>query len=292
MTRSFVTCRNFGQMGNQLFQVATTLAYAWDCNADAFFPELHKVEDRISYNRERLFFRVDSSMPPRPAKHLFRESSYCSSQRPPLFCDDLLLDGYFQSWRHFDHHRSRILETFAPSETIEHKLEAKYGNLLKHPQTVAIHLRTWNKQLHDLKLHAFLGFDYYAEAIRHFSSGALFIVFSDRIKWSKYHLQKRFPNVRFHFAEGNDGIEDCFLQSLCQHQIICNSSFSWWGAYLNRNPDKIVIAPKYRVDPVKEPNFPVDDYYPLSWIKLQTRFDETYPEDMESHADIFQSLNG
>ncbi len=292
MTQPFVTCQLFGQMGNQMFQTAATLSYAWDYNAMAVFPELHKTEDRISYNREKLFFRLDSSMPTRPLKHLFQETSYCSSERPPSFCEDLLLSGYFQSWRHFDHHRDKILKIFAPSEEIEKKLQTKYEALLKHPKTVAIHLRTWLKHLHESKRHSFMGFDYYKEAMEHFDPDSLFVVFSDRINWSKHHLTKRFPQARFYFVEGNDGVEDCFLMSQCKHQIISNSTFSWWAAYLNQNPDKIVIAPKHRVCPSIEPHFPVNDYYPLSWKKLLTQFNDPYPDDMESHGDIFQSLNG
>ena len=288
----FVTCQLFGQMGNQLYQVATTLAYALDYGLMPYFPDLWRKEDRISYNRERLFFRLNASKLPGPIQSVFREKIYYSADRPPPFYSGLLLSGYFQSWRHFDHHREEILKILAPSTTIEHYLKTKYSDLLENPRTVAIHVRTQNQRSHELRLHPFIGLSYYEEAIRLFPKDSLFVVFSDRINWCKHHFSKHFSNRSMVFIEGNDGVEDCFLMSKMQHQIICNSTFSWWGGYFNQNPKKQVVSPKYWRDPHFQPNFPTSDYFPKDWNLLSTTFNLPYPKDMESFQDTFQSVNG
>ena len=72
----FVTCRISGQLANNLNQIATTLAYAWDYGADPFFPELNKSEWNISYNRDRFFFRLNYSFPPRGLLSIYNEYAH------------------------------------------------------------------------------------------------------------------------------------------------------------------------------------------------------------------------
>ena len=79
--------------------------------------------------------------------------------------------------------------------------------------------------------------EYYSQAMKHFPD-TNFIVFSDDIQWCK----ENFKGEEFTFIEEDDYIE-LYLMSMCRHNIIANSSFSWWGSYLNQNEDKIVIAP-------------------------------------------------
>ncbi|MBF8263342.1 MAG: hypothetical protein HW387_1007 [Parachlamydiales bacterium] len=282
MSAPLVTCRIFGQMGNQLFQIATTLAFAWDHGAIAVFPELHKKEDRIAYNRDRIFHRLNTSMPPRPFINGFNEKNAYSPLRIP-FKKDLVLCGYFQSWKHFHHHRDQLLTTFAPSEKILDKLHRKYQDLLELPNTVAVHVRTHNKKLHDIKLHPFMGFDYFQNAMDSFPEDAQFVVFSERMGWCKKNFHEKCI-----FIEGNDGIEDFFLMSMMKHVIIANSSYSWWAAYLNQNPNKIIVAPQSFVDPVPDPRFPAkqnnlfnnEDVYFPDWKLIPVNFSEPYPFDM------------
>jgi hypothetical protein len=112
---SYVTCQLFGQLGNQLYQTSATLSYAWDLGAIPVFPAMQYVEaDGVSYNRERIFHRLDSSEPPRPFLNVFKESELCIAEKIP-FQKDLILSGHFLSWKHFHHYRDRLLATFAPS---------------------------------------------------------------------------------------------------------------------------------------------------------------------------------
>jgi hypothetical protein len=91
--------------------------------------------------------------------------------------------------------------------------------------------------------HAFPGIAYYERAVSLFPEDSLFIICSDDIKWCKNHLSHLSKNLIF--IEGNIHTHDFYLMSLCKHNIISNSTFSWWAAYLNPNPDKITVTPDH-----------------------------------------------
>lgn len=287
---AIVTCHLSGQLGNQLFVTATTLAYAWDYNATPYFPDLNLKRDRLSYNRDRIFFRLNANKPPRTVIRKFAEKTWYSSDRIP-FQRDLKLIGAFQSWKHFDHQRQKLLEIYAPSQADVDYLHAKYSDLISNPNTVAIHVRTFNKALHNCKAFPFLGLKYYEEAIKLFPSDSIFVVFSDRINWCKKHFEKLSGN--FIFIEGNDGVQDLFLMSMMKNIITANSSFSWWAAYLNQNPDKIVVVPQQWKLPsaYATPFDNLEDFYLPQWVIIPNNLNEPYPKDMTAY-DTSQSLDG
>ena len=290
-TAPFVTCELYGQLGNQMFQVAATLAYAWDYNAIPIFPELNRLDHRIAYNRDRLFFRLDPSPIPIPITKVFAESEWSSPNRIPFYADNLRLKGYFISWAHFHHHRDRLLQVLAPSEALLAKLKAKYRNLIAHPNTVSIHVRTFNEEQHRHGLHHFLGMGFYQKAIDLFPSDTIFVVFSDRINWCKMHFLPL--GKHFVFIEENDAIEDLFLMAMMKHHIIANSTFSWWGAYLNQNPDKKIVAPlswhhpNYGTFPPPQPN----QIYFDDWITVSPDYSESYPQDIAKYDKRSQSID-
>ena len=91
-----------------------------------------------------------------------------------------------------------------------------------------------------------LPFDYYDKAIKFLTDNIknpAFYIFSDDIEWVKNNFKIDFPSVYIQNALDKD-YEDMRLMSQCKHHIIANSTFSWWGAWLDTNPDKIVIAPE------------------------------------------------
>lgn len=99
---------------------------------------------------------------------------------------------------------------------------------------------------------------YYDDAIKMFP-GDKFLVFSDDIEWCR----QNFVGDEFEFSEGKTEIEDMNLMAACKHNIIANSTFSWWAAWLNNNPHKIVVVPEKWAYTDKQPTA-----IPLSWIKL------------------------
>lgn len=285
-----------GQLGNQLFEVAATLAFAWDHNMEPIFPGLHHTDFNIPINHERIFFRLNSSALPRPIRYTFDQyQNYAKIDIPVR--PDQMLRGYFHTWKYFDHRRDEILDIFAPlPEELEY-LQTKHEELLTHPLTVAVHVRTFNKKWS--KIFPFVGLDYYERAMNLFPADALFVVFSDRINWCKHHFAEfDRPMV---FIDDQDHIQDLYLMSLMKHNIIGNSTFSWWGAYLNRNPDKIVVAPDTHLHPklvlrfktnkdLKElptPNMP-------DWIVLPVDYDyiiTPYPADIRDYDAYSKSID-
>lgn len=289
--KPLISCNFYGQLGNQFFTIAAVLGYAWDYQALPIFPGLNTPKNRTSYNRDKVFFRLDASNPPRPFSHIYRtdlDTQWCYHQKIP-FMPDLILDGYFQSWVHFHHHQDRIKKIFAPSVSIENRLKEKYGQLLNHEKIVGIHVRTQSRKTHNEGHHPFWGIAYYEKAIETFSSDSIFLVFSDRINWCKHHFSKL--GNRFIFIEDNDGVEDFFLLTQCKNQILTNSSFSWWAAYLKPSEEGRAIFPNNWRDPHLVPNPPAEYFYLPEWELLECPPKEIYPIDILSYDVCSQSVD-
>lgn len=278
----YVTCDLKGALGNQIFEIATTLAYAWDYGAIPVFPGLYRTDSGLDFNRKNFFFRLDASSAPRPFSTSYTEDSCHSSENIPFQWDQMLY-GFFQAWTRFHHHRDKLLELFAPSEELLDAILAKYGDLVDNSCTVSIHVRTFNERLHNSMYHPFMGMEYFRKALKHFPTNATFVVFSDRINWCKKHFPALGKN--FIFIEGNDSVFDFHLMSLMKHHIISNSSFSWWAAYLNKEPDKIVVAPvslmhpEFFAFPMTHPN----TFYLPDWIMVSPDYYAPYPSDIADY---------
>lgn len=290
-----------GQLGNQMFHSAACLSYAWDHDLIPVFPELNDSINNLSYNKDRIFFRLNSSSSPIPLT--LYETVAPNYEELPQDLTNVYLDGGFFSWKYFDHHRDKIQKIFAPSSEVVNYLQNKYGPLLAQDNTVAVHVRTYSKQVHDEGLH-FVGMPFFEIAMERFPKESLFVVFSDRPNWTKENFQKRFPDKNFVFIEGNDHIEDLYLMSMMKHQILSKSTFSWWAAYLNSNPSKIVIAPLTKglglPTWVKMPIFKVmswfgkkiwinEEYHLPEWETLYYTV-EPYPIDIYAYGDESKSV--
>lgn len=276
---SYVSCHLNGQLGNQLFQISTALAYAWDYGAIPIFPELSRTDFNISFNRDKIFFRLNANNPPVGFKNTYKQPEPHDLNRVP-YSKNLWIDGYFQSWRHFHHHRNELIATFALSDSDKNYLINKYKDLIANPNTVAVHVRTRSSHTHYLS-YPFVGLEYYRKAMELFPEGTTFVIFSDRIQWCKKH----FANFkkRMVFIEGNDLVQDLHLMAMMKNVIICNSTFSWWGAYLNQHEDKVVIAPRHWY----HPNFrnmteeEMGNFYLPDWQLLEQDLNAIFPEDAE-----------
>ncbi len=295
--RPFVTnWMKSGQLGNQLFEIATTLSFAWDHGMEPIFPGLNFTEYDIPKNRERIFFRLNASSLPRKVASTFEQYQNYEKVEIPVRPDQML-KGYFHTWKYFDHHRDKILEIFAPHPEEVEYLQEKHKELLKHPYTVAVHVRTFNKKWS--RTFPFVGLAYYEEAMNLFPEEALFVIFSDRINWCKHHFAKF--NRPMVFIDDQDQIEDLILMSMLKHHIIANSTFSWWGAYLNTNPDKIVVAPSTYLHPKWVLRFSsfgmrVTDMNPNmpGWINLSIDYDHKkvpYPLDIHAYDAVSKSID-
>lgn len=262
--KPFVVGELGGQLGNQMFEIAAALSLAWDNDADAYFPDLiTKTGNNIPNNHKRVFFRINAEPPPRKVQFRYKETMH--PYQPIPFHPDMQISGFFQSEKYFMQHKEKIIDLFMPSDAILSTIQAKYPNILNHPKTVAVHARTYFAEDPSRNCFHFLSEDYFANAMALFpDKDTLFVVCSDQMWWCKFIFKKFTRNIIF--IENNDYLIDFYLMSLCKHNIISNSTFSWWAAYLNRNPDKIVVAPEKWMT-----NRNLEDYdiVPEDWIKVE-----------------------
>ena len=238
--KAYISVESGGQLGNQLFHLSTALAYAKEYDLEPRFPILNEQFNNLSYNRDRIFFRLETT--PAPVSLVGYSVIKPNYEELPRDLRNVNLKGGFFSWKYFNHYRDFILETFAPSRDVLSYIHLKYGDLIASDNTVSVHVRTYSPQIHDEGLH-FVGMRYFEDTLNAFPEDCQFVIFSDRINWCKEHFIQRFPDKKFVFIEGNDHVEDLFLMSMMKHHILSKSTYSWWGAYLNKNPDKIVYAP-------------------------------------------------
>ena len=234
------------ELGNQMFQIAAAVAFALDNGYEPYFPDLSGsswgMEDTYRY----VFWRLNPQQPKGEVQYIYHE--WNEGWKIPIPAQpNMLLQGYYQSEKYFAHHKETILDLFAPSHEVMEYLQTKYSTILEHPNTVAIHVRTYIKDYGHVptpeEFHAFPGVGYYEKAVAMFPEDSLFILCSDHIQWCKDNLSHLAKNLIF--IEGNKHVYDLYLMTQCKHHIMANSTFSWWAVYLNRNPDKKVVTPNY-----------------------------------------------
>lgn len=237
---SFKDLGKMGRLGNQMFQIAATLSYAAKLNVEAKFP-------KWDYN-DLVENKIDDSLTEDDFKKLTPTIETQFNYLPITASDDSYLQGYYQSEKYFRGDKKLLHHHFFPSVDILKQIYKKYSDVLDK-KICSIHVRRGD-YLERADYHTNLGItDYYKDAIKLMNPLVdKFVVFSDDIEWCKsniysYHEQFR-TNKRFVFVEGNSEFFDLSFISLCNHHIIANSSFSWWGAYLGKDSNKRVVAPK------------------------------------------------
>jgi hypothetical protein len=179
------------------------------------------------------------------------------------------LSGVWQSEKYFKAYTDKIRNDFTLSIPLSASAQ-KLKEIITSVNAVSLHVRRGDQvhNSHLLMKHGHLGDDYYKKAVDHMvkntDSPHLFI-FSDEIDWCKEHLKFAIPVTYIQGADLKD-FEELMLMSLCKHNIIAKSSYSWWGAWLNRNPNKIVITPRNRYG--ENSNLRDTDLIPESWIRV------------------------
>jgi hypothetical protein len=221
-------------LGSQLFQIAATLALAWDNNDEAtfnFIEQLQPTQGHRAIHYTDTIYRglwMNTGFTP---SQTYREPSHSFSPIP--YSPFLEIEGFFQSEKYFKHHRDKLLKKFKSSFPY-------YPD-----ERVAIHVRRGD-YLKVSDYHPVCDLDYYQRAIDMFPADTKFLVFSDDIDWCEQSFEgKRFTHYQaIGLISGLGDLDDFYLMSSCHHQIISNSTFSWWASWLNTNPDKRIIAPK------------------------------------------------
>lgn len=289
-----------GGLGNQMFQYAFALCLSAKFNSEIFFDfsyfeDVKKHENVTSRTFELFAFNLeckdtaeqDFAPVKKPdfgkkskntlAKMFPEKFGVNYVQEKHTFCfnkhifnhDYLYYEGYFQNEKYFKHLREALLASFslkAPYRDLDEKNKTVLDKIL-NTNSVSLHIRRGDYVTLDYvtKIHGICGLDYYQRAIEYISKrieNPHFFIFSDDFDWVKENLKIDYPHTFVDFNQ-DKGYLDLELMKHCKHNITANSSFSWWGAWLNENPEKIVISPKKWIAKNKK-----CDVVPKGWIKL------------------------
>lgn len=263
-----VVARNIGRAGNNMFQIAAAIGYARKYGYDWWADE--------SNGHGEPYSAIHNVFPNLPKQKFGRGIRY--HEHPNAFCEqhkqhfndchfnhhdipnmgpDLSLTGFFQSWKYFEHCKDEVKEVF------------KLPHVEGYEDYVSIHVRRGD-YVHHAGSFPPITEDYILEAMSRMP-GLNYLVFSDDIQWCKDLMSGWNANIIF--SEGRSEAEDLSLMASCGHHIIANSSFSWWGAYLGYNPNRIVISPSAETwfGPTAGVKQPVKDLILPEWIQIATR---------------------
>lgn len=245
---------DMGRLGNQMFQIAATIGVAKKHSAKYFF------------RRWRYSQYFENPVPTRPFINLrpwsnYYQPNYSSSKISPGLVS-LSLVGYFQSEIYFKHCENDIRNYFTLKNKWVEYIKNKYPQL--QGDTCSIHVRRGD-YIAKPDCHPIQTLSYYENAAKELYGTNLnninFIICSDDIEWCK----KNFKFSKMTFIEGEVDIIDMFIMSMCGDNIIANSSFSWWSAWLNQNQNRVVAPNNWY-----GPKIPYDskDLYIDDWIRL------------------------
>jgi hypothetical protein len=295
-SNSTIIVRLIGGLGNQMFQYAAARALALRKGAELKLDvsgfetyglrryELgqYPIAATIASTEELAQFGVvfPVSKVRRIWARVFGRGDCASSahyREPHFFFDPqlarqalpLFMDGYWQSERYFADIAPLLLQELTPPAPFEAE-NAALADQITGSNAVSLHVRRGDyvTNAHTNAYHGVCSLDYYKAAIEHMRehvpSPHLF-VFSDDAEWTKANLASDLPTTYVIANPPERGFRDLQLMSLCQHHIIANSSFSWWGAWLNSNPNKIVVAPKIWFSAGDNDT---RDLVPSEWVQL------------------------
>lgn len=268
-----------GGLGNQMFQYAFYIRLKKEHPLSLFLFDIEKAQcNHFGYELDKVFY-IDSIKQARNYRRLKRhwpkietsfhtikqENSLKYSSKPFLsHYFGTIYEGFWQSEKFFLPVAPIVRNDFSFQEDILNKKTKEVSALLNNSNSVSVHIRRGDYLQHT-GVFGLCSKEYYEKAIYYIKekvSTPFFVFFSDDIEWVKNNIKCE-NAIYISWNNGEDSWQDMYLMSQCQHNIIANSSFSWWGAWLNNNPQKIVIAPKQWF--LTSNNY---DIIPESWEKL------------------------
>ena len=263
---NLISCNLMGGLGNQLFQAA------------------HAIAKGITHNREVVF--VPRSWTPMQGRqtenylnNIFRNLKFVDNidgfekvGEGPFEYSEVLVketntvfDGYFQSSKNFSPHYDAIRNIFSPTVEFKNEMFEKHPEL-NQDNTLSIHIRRGDCFMNP-DIHPIATEKYVERAVNEVGEYSHVFVFSDDREWVKENL--KFTNVTY--VEDEDHRE-MWLMSLCKNNIIVNSTFSWWGSFLNQNPNKKVVAPSMWFGPRGPRNY--NDLYEPYWKVIEVKYED------------------
>lgn len=298
-----IACNIMGGLGNQLFQIFASMAYALENNVKLVFPYEYKILARHTYwetflselnffttkNENNLVSNYDISLFPR-----YVEPSPRYTSIPKFGSSNVFLSGYFQSYKYFHSARSTLFKMIRLDKKKE-MVKQKYSHLFTDARCIdgntgtddatetdyiAIHFRMgdYKKLRH---YHPVMNYEYYHDALTYIMENkqktvktrALYFCESEDNEYVAGKIGKlhsTFSDIEF--VKVDDTIKDyeqVLIMSCLTHYIIPNSTFSWWGAYFNESNDKIVCYPSVWFGEAYEHTHDSSDLIPPEWVKIK-----------------------
>jgi len=281
-----VSIRLMGGLGNQLFQLFTVIAYGIEYTKTVVLPyvrELHVGTVRSTYwdtfligLRELTTYNTNSNetnssllqMP------LYKEKHFHYTEIPKLKDTRTLLFGYYQSYKYFEKYNDTI-QNMIGLHTQQSVIKDEYHDLFLDKETISMHFRLGDyKDIQES--HPLLTLNYYYNAICNITTNQeksyrilYFCQKNDNMDVLRIIscLSSRFPTLEF--VKVDDSIDDwkqLLVMSICSHNIIANSTYSWWAAWFNMNENKIVCYPNVWFGPVITHD--TSDLFPSNWTKI------------------------
>lgn len=254
-----------GRLGNQMFQYAALKGISRNVGADICIPKYNDpMNDGIgNMLRTELFdsfdLNVNINLLDNGHAPVVQERFFHFDEELFLMCPDhVSIHGYFQTEKYFKHIEDEIRNEFVFKNEIFDPCKEMISSV-ENP--IAVHIRRTD-YLVNSENHYNLPISYYIESLKLFDNDRNVIVFSDDPIWCEE--QKIFFDDRFLISKNTDNRVDLCLMTLCSDYIIANSSFSWWGAWLSSNRDKIVISPSKWFGP-NNSHLDTKDLIPNSW---------------------------
>lgn len=277
-----------GGLGNQMFQYAYACSlsnrgydvklsiadYASYTLHDGFVLDKYNISLEIATPEQTQKFKpskLSKKLSFLPFFNILQEKTLLFDMNNLSPKDGCFVEGYFQCEKYFVEYRDLILHDFVFNHPFAEYTQRIEESIKETLTSISLHIRRGDYINNDTtnSIHGTCSLDYYREAISYFEKkyqGVVFFIFSDDIEWVK----SNFNLDNFVYVESTDNRlphEDMYLMTLCDHNITANSSFSWWGAWLNTNQEKEVIAPKYWFKDVKK-NLEAKNIVPDNWIRL------------------------
>lgn len=280
-----------GGLGNQMFQWAFGYAlskknkcqllfdmsffekkYARPFELDIFSLNTPKVEDFLTKLKLKIIWKLRKKLNGKNFLGLnfysephFHHSEDLLKIQPPSY-----IEGFFQSEKYFAEFADEIRENFKFKNPPDKK-NIELIEKINETNSISLHIRRGDyvQKKRYQNLYATCTLDYYKRGVEYIAQSVknpTLFVFSDDIQWVKENLNLPYESVYVSHNTGDKSYEDMRLMSKCKHNIIANSSFSWWGAWLNNYSGKIVIAPQkwFNDDTINQ-----DDVIPEDWTKLK-----------------------
>lgn len=277
-----IYARLHGRLGNQMFQYAAARALATRLGVPFTIDTrraLHKGEGVLT----RVFdldWAEPDTLPPaqheRPvayylwrglklAPRIYREQGLAYNRAFETLPDGTYLHGYWQSEQYFSPIATEIRQAFVPRHPMSAQ-NAEMAERIASGPSISLHVRRGDYLT--VGAHGLCDQFYYEAALARVAEGLdapTVYVFSDDPQWAKDNLPLPFEKVVVDFNGPDTDYEDLRLMSLCQHNVLANSSFSWWGAWLNSNPGKRVAGPKTWFS---DPKLSNPEILPDGWLRI------------------------